>query len=180
MNKRKIAASILAAAATFIAPEKLNLRGRFDIEVTHADGSVDKHVIHNTITTEGKNLLLNSFFRNNAPPTNWYFGLIDNAGFTAVAATDTMAAHPGWTEFTLYTEANRQSWTPGAASSAQITNGTAATFTINATGAIAGILITSNNTIGGTTGTSWSAALFAAELSVVNTDSVKVTYTLGA
>lgn len=160
--------------------EKLNLRGRFDIEVTHKDGSVDRHTIFNTISTEGKNLLLNSFFRNNAPPTNWYFGLIDNAGFTAVANTDTMATHAGWTEFDDYTETNRQSWTPGAASNAQITNGTAATFTINASGSIRGIIITSNNTKGGTTGTLWSAALFPAALAVVNTDTVKLTYTLGA
>src|SRR4051812_42078797 len=83
----------------------LDLRGRFHFEIHHEDGTCDKHDITNLVTTAGKNALLNSFFRNTAPPTDWYFGLIDNAGFATVAVTDTMAAHGGWTEFDDYTEA---------------------------------------------------------------------------
>jgi hypothetical protein len=97
-----------------------------------------------------------------------------------LADADTMASHVGWTENQDYSETVRQDWLPGAASSQSITNGSAATFTINGTATLGGIFVTSSGLKGGTVGTLWSTANFASDLSVVSSDVVKITYTVNA
>lgn len=145
------------------------------------DGKVIETIeFPNIVTNEGKNKLLDVMFNGVTPITTWYIGLMDNSGYSSNPATDTMSSHAGWTEFTAYTEANRQSWGVGSASSQQITNASPATFTVNATGAVRGIFVTSSNTKTGTTGTLWSTALFSASLAVANTDVIKITYTVAA
>lgn len=156
-------------------------KGVFYLEHWRAGKMIAKIKIPNAVTTTGKNNIFDSFFRNNAPPTNWYMGLIDSAAFTAVAVSDTMAAHPGWTELQAYTEATRQAWTAAAASNGQVTNAASvATFNMNATNSIKGSFIVSNNTKGGATGILWTTGLFATALAVVNGDQVKLTYNLAA
>jgi hypothetical protein len=97
-----------------------------------------------------------------------------------LAASDTMGSHAGWTEFTSYSQANRVAWGPGAAGSQSITNGTPATFDITGSGTVKGIFVANQNTKGGTTGTLWATALFPSDVPVVNTDQLKVTYTVNA
>lgn len=154
------------------------LKGKFHVEHYDKDGNLKgTYDLPNGITTEGKNKLLDVFFHAVTQITTWYIGLIDNSGWSAESAADTLASHAGWTEFTTYT-GNRQEWTEGAASSASITNGTPVTFPITGTGTLKGIFIAS--AASGTSGTLWSTADFASTVPVANGDSLKITYTVNA
>lgn len=161
-----------------VVVERSRLRGKFKVQHFRNDELIGEHDFKNDITNEGLNRILEVMFHSGTQLTTWYSGLIDNAGFSAIDPTDTMASHAGWSEATQYTQANRVSWSPGAASGRSITNSTAFQFDINATKTLYGIFITSNNTKGGTTGVLWSTGAFSSPLSVVNGDTVKVTYTV--
>lgn len=105
-------------------------------------------------------------------------GLIDLTSYTALAAADVMNSHAGWVEFTDYTEAARQAWGPGAASSQITTNAAAATFNINDTGTVKGIFVTSIVTLSGATGKLWATALFSGDIAVASGDQLKITYSV--
>lgn len=157
------------------------LRGKFQIEHRDADGNLKGvYDLPNGITNVGKNLLLDVMFYSGSQvaTADWCIGLISLAGYSALAAGDTMASHAGWTEFTGYNEANRVAWGQGAASSQSTTNASPATFNITGSGTVKGIFVTSEDTKSGTTGTLWSTALFAADVAVTNGDQLKVTYTV--
>lgn len=140
-----------------------------------------KEKLKNGVTNAGLNSLLDIYLGATAKVSTWYCGIIDSSGYSALAAADTSASHAGWTESSDYTEAVRQTWTPAAASSQSVANGTAMTFTMNATKTIKGAFLISVNTKGGATGTLWCTALFAeGDRSVVSTDLLKVTYTVSA
>lgn len=162
---------------------QLTLRGEYiKVEVVDVNGKV-KYVqegFHNDITNAGKNALLDSFFRNQSPPATWYFGLVDNSGFTAFAAGDTMSSHAGWTEFTTYSDSTRVAWTTVTAASQSITNTSVSTFNINGSGTVKGVFVTSVSTKAGTTGTLWSTAAFTSAVPVSNGDQLKITYTVNA
>lgn len=105
-------------------------------------------------------------------------GLIDNAGFSAVAAADTAASHAGWAESTAYSNGTRPAATWSAAASGQIAPSAASAFNINAAATIKGAGVISNNTKGGTTGTLYSAGAFAANRGVDTGDTLNVSLTL--
>lgn len=136
----------------------------------------------NDITNEGKNLIFDVMFNTATQIANnsWFIGLISLTSFSALAATDVMSSHAGWTEFTSYSQSTRVAWGSGAASSQSVTNGTAATFDVTGSGTVKGVFITSNSTKGGTTGKLWATALFSADVPVNNGDQLKVTYTVSA
>lgn len=139
---------------------------------------IDEELLKNGVTTVGKNALLDIMFRAQTQLTDWYTGLINNSGFSALADADTMASHSGWTEWTSYDEATRVQWSPGAASSAAITNSSAMTFNINATGTLYGAFFNSVSTKSGTTGTLWATAAFNTTKPVTSGDQIKLTYTV--
>lgn len=158
--------------------QELQLRGFFKWELFDKNGNLkDSGSIKNGIVTQGKNSLLDSQFRAQTQITAWYTGLIDNSGWTAESASDTLSSHSGWSEFTSYT-GNRIQWSPGAASSGSITNSSTMDFAITGTGTIKGIFICSASS--GTSGTLWSTADFPSTIAVANGDTLKVTYTLNA
>jgi hypothetical protein len=162
---------------------RLNIEGFYPQIEHYRDGKLlDIYQLHNDITNEGKNLILDTMFHDGTQiaSTSWYTALISNSGYSALAAGDTMASHGGWTEFTGYTQATRVAWGPGAAASQSITNATPATFDINATGTLKGIFVTSNSTKSGTTGKLWATGLFAADVPVSNGDQMKITYTVSS
>lgn len=133
----------------------------------------------NLITTAGKNSMLDIMFHAATQITTWYFGLVDNASFSAFAVGDIMSSHSGWIENVDYTESVRQTWGVGSPVSASITNPTAATFTINANSkTIHGIFVTSVSTKSGTSGTLWNGVAFSSNLAVNSGDLIKVTYTV--
>lgn len=129
----------------------------------------------NVVTTVGKDFTLDTLFSGSAYTAAWFFLLIDNASFTAVSASDTMASHAGWIEFTGYSQATRQSPTWGASSGGVKATTVGAIFTINATGTLKGAGTTTNSTKGGTTGTLYNAFAFASTQPVVSTNTITVT-----
>lgn len=114
----------------------------------------------NGITNEGIHYNLDTAFTNNdTAETAWFAGLIDNAGYTGVDPSDTMASHTGWSESTDYDESVRQTLSFAAAATRSIT--AEVSFTMNATKTINGLFVVTNSTKGGTTGVLWSTALYA-------------------
>lgn len=162
----------------FTPPDRLVFKNKFKLEHIRDGVVIDVDEFYNDIVTEGKNSLLDIMFRAQTQISNWYIGLIDNSGFSALAATDVMASHPGWVEFTNYSQANRVAWVMIAAASGSITNTTSITFDITGSGVLYGGFVTSNNTKGGTTGKLWATAAFNTTKPVTNGDQIKLTYTV--
>ena len=164
------------------AEQTFKMRGRHYVEHYRNGLFLAKYDVKNDITNEGKNTIFDVMFSDltPVPAASWYIGLINITGYSALAATDVMNSHSGWTEFTTYSQANRVAWGPGNPVSQSISNSTPATFDITGTGTVKGIFITSNNTKGGTSGYLWSTALFSADVPVVNGDQLKITYTINA
>ncbi len=133
---------------------------------------------HNGITDLGMNHVLDVTFHGTSANGTWYGGLIDNSGYTALAAADTMASHAGWNEFTTYSESVRQTWVEGAASSRAMTNSTAMTFSISGSGTLRGAFLASDSTKSGTSGVLFATGLFGSTYPVTNGDSFKLIYTL--
>ena len=141
---------------------------------------------------ESKNLVVNvglqdmnaKYFTGSAYTATWFIGLYGAGASNTPAASDTMSSHAGWTENTGYSNATRPACTfatPTTANPSVATNSASpASFTINATSTVGGAFLTSNNTVGGTTGTLFSAADFGApgDRSVASSDILNVTYTL--
>lgn len=158
---------------------KMGLAGCYTVELIRGGKVIHREVVPNGITDVGIDDLFSSGFQDAASKrTGWAIGLIDNAGFTALAAADTMASHAGWVESTAYDEATRVAWNPAAASGKSISNSSARTFTLSATGTIYGVFVSSNNTKGGTTGILFSTAAFSAPIPVNDDDTIQLTYTL--
>jgi hypothetical protein len=160
--------------------QKAKLKGHFAIEHRDSDGNLKgKYDVPNGIVDEGLNHILDVEFHGESQIGTWYIGLVDNSGFTAFADEDTLSGHTGWSEFTNYTEANRVEWEEDAASSRSISNTTTADFSINASGNLKGIFVSSNNVKStGNTGTLWSTAAFSSVVATANGDTLKVTYTV--
>lgn len=163
------------APATGIKP-----RGYFTIQHIR-DGKILQEIplVPNGVVNEGKDYILNAGFNDaTSKIQDWAIGLIDNASFSALADTDTMASHPGWIEFTTYSEVTRPEWDPGAAASQQITNAVLRDFNITGSGTLYGVFISSDDTKGGTTGTLWATAAFAATIPVNASDLIRIAYTV--
>ncbi len=153
-------------------------KGMFHVVLEDKDGNVKfEGDFPNGVTNEGKNNWLGVYFHADTQITTWYLGLIDNSGWTAEAAGDTLASHTGWSEFTSYS-GSRQSWGPGASASQSITNGTPVQFTMTGSGTIKGIFVAS--VASGTSGKLWATADFGSTVPVSTSDVLKVTYTVNS
>lgn len=163
---------------------RLPIRGKFKIQhfgQKDANGNrklLQEMEVPNGVTDVGINNILDVYFDAGTQITTWYLGLIDNSGYSAVAAADTMASHAGWTEFTGYSEANRVTWNPDPASAKTISNSTTVDFNISSAGTLRGAFAVSDNTKGGTTGVLWATALFTSTIPVTGGDLIKLTYTV--
>src|SRR5688572_24328347 len=80
------------------------LRGRARVEHYRCGKEYRTYDIPNGIVNVGKNKILDEMFfgATQIPAANWFIGLVDLTGFSALAAADTMASHSGWQEFTAY------------------------------------------------------------------------------
>lgn len=180
----RIAAADAAAAGigrASNAVEHLDLGGTYTIECYGQDGALKwTDVVHNLVTTVGKNDLLDKYLAGSAYTAAWFLGLIDLTGYTGVAAGDTAASHAGWAESTPYSNATRPAPSWGAASAGSKAS-TATAFNINATATIKGAFLIGNSTKGGSTGVLYSAGLFSGgDRAVANGDTLNVTYTASA
>lgn len=177
-------------------------QGVFHVEHWRAGEMIDKKSMKNGITNQGLNDVLGVQFDSVTQKTAWYMGLINLTGFTALDATDVYddidQAGNGWDTFSDYTDANnasstttRPEWPPDAPSGQSITNSaTQAIYDITASGTVKGIFVaggqnsqTKGDHAPGTTPPNilWSTALFSGgDVAVVNTDQLKVTYTVNA
>jgi hypothetical protein len=179
--------------------DQLQPRGRLVVEHFRNGLKIGQYEFPNGITNEGKNKLLDVMFHGVSPITTWWLGMIDNAGYTALAATDAYAnigqAGNGWHEFTSYTDAansgsasTRPEWTEGAASGQAISNASPVVFDITGSGAVKGLFL-----VGGAAGAQnksdhtasgavlWATALFnTGDVPVNPSDQLKVTYTVSA
>lgn len=147
-------------------------RFRYDVVCIGADG-VEKwrDGFDNLVTTEGKNDIIDQYFKGSAYTAAWYMGL---KGTGSAAVGDTLASHAGWTEQTPYT-GNRPAITFGTTSAGSNT-ATAVSYSITSSATCAGAFVSSVNT--GTAGKLYSAGDFAASRSVVNGDTLNVTLTV--
>lgn len=161
-----------------IQADILKFTGKFFVEQVRDGEIINSFEVFNAVKTVGKNNILDVMFNSGTQSGTWVLGLIDGSGTQTFNDADTMASHAGWSELTAYAEANRPTWTSGAASSASITNASPVVFTLNATNTVHGIFVVNQNTKGGTTGTLWSTVAFGSELSVANGDVLRLTYTL--
>ena len=157
----------------------LKFEGLHFSEIHRTNGEIDFIPWHNDVVNVGKNAILNAYFNGTSAFGTPYMGLITNTGFSTLAATDTMASHAGWAEFTGYSGGSRPAWGQGTAASQQITNATQVSFTITTSTTLYGGFIVNDNTLGGTAGTLWSTgALTAGNTNVNNGDVFKNSYIL--
>lgn len=178
---------------------RIDPRGKFVVAHYRNGKRLNEYVFPNGITNEGKNRLLDVMFHGTTQLTTWYLGLIDNSGYSALAAGDNYdninQAGNGWDEFDDYTDGNnsnnagtRPLWDEGAASSQSITNGSVAIFDITSAGTVKGVFVvagtsaqTKNDHSAGSAHVLWATALFnGGDVAVQNGDQLKITYTVSA
>ena len=153
--------------------------------------------IHNLVTTEGKNAALTHMFKGSAYTASQALGLIEDTGYSAVAAGNTAAnitasggGSPanGWNEAPSATVATRGTPSFGTASSGQLATSSAVSFSTLQTDTIKGacLLIRSSagtaptTTVGNTSGALYSAGLFSGgDQAVTASGTLNVTYTAG-
>lgn len=182
--------------ATIIAGGSLQaamFKGRWDVKAFADQDAFNKYLrgeavdpifaakFRNGITDVGMHYALEVGFRSDAMSpvaqlAPWYAGLINNSGYSAVAAGDTAASHAGWAESSGYTETDRQTLAFGAAATRAIT--ASVSFSINTSVTIRGIFVISDDTKAGTTGTLFSTALFGSPPSLVNGNVLTANYSL--
>ena len=166
-----------------ISAEVLKPQNLFTIEQVRDGKVIHSEVIANAVVTAGLNAILNTMFNSEAQRANWYIGLIDDAGFTAIDAADTMASHAGWAEFTTYSETTRAAWDATSSTAGSVTGTNPQTFTIGTVAAgskIKGVFVTDTGTKGGTSGLLWATALYATSQDIATGDTFRLTYTLNA
>ena len=163
----------------------VKLSGFWDVICRDKAGNIkwEEHV-HNLVTNEGLNHILDVILHGSTQITTWYVAPFNTN--TTILATHTYAA-PGYTETSNYDEATRQAYNEAAASGQSITNSAnPATITCSATETVYGCGLvgggsaptTKGNTAGG--GTLLCAVLFSTARAVVDNDSLEITYTLSA
>lgn len=134
----------------------------------------------NLLTTEGKNLILDEALAGSGYTASFSVGLIDNAGYTAVAIGDVMNSHAGWAESTAYSNATRIAAVWSAASAAAKALSSALVYNINVDSTtIVGAFISTSSTKGGTTGSLLSAGAFSGGTEAVDDgDTLSVSYSI--
>ena len=181
-NKAKSVDSVAASVETAGGmQDRVNAGGIFYFKCYDKDNNLkwEDH-IHNLVVNEGLKDMNTKYFSGTTYTAAWYLGLITGpAASTTIAAGDTLASHIGWTENTSYS-GNRKAvtfGTPTLADPSVISNsGSPAQFSINNTATIAGAFLASVAT--GTSGILFSASDFQSpgDRSVVNGDTLIVTY----
>ena len=157
---------------------ELTLKGKYTLQHIRDGKVIQEMEFPNGICDAGINDIFDVHFVAGTQIVTWYFGLIDLAGFSALADADTSASHAGWAEFTTYSEATRPAFAPGAPAAKAVVSTTPTTFNITGTATVKGIFCISNNTKSGSTGILWGTALFSSDIPVASSDQLKVTYTV--
>lgn len=137
-------------------------RFRYDVLCFDKNGNLKwEDFAENLVTNQGINDLMMQYFKGAAYTAAHYVGIV--LGPTPVfAGTDTAASHPGWTEYTSYSEVNRQTLVLPAFAGTSVDNSASrAVFTCTGANAtVSGAFISTSNGKGGTAGVLYSEALF--------------------
>lgn len=154
-----------------------------------------RDTVHNLVTTEGKNAALTHVLKGSTYTASNVIGLIEDTGYTAVAAGNTAAditaaggGSPanGWNEAQSSTAATRGTPSYGSASGGSLATSSSVSFSILAADTIKGAfqMIRSGagtaptTTVGNTNGALYSAGLFSGgDRAVANGDTLNVSYT---
>ena len=163
--------------------ENAKAGGVFTFQCFDKDGNLKwEETTHNLVVNTGLQDMNNKYFKASGYSAAWYMGLITGPGAsTTIAASDTLASHAGWTEFTDYagTRPAITFGTPTTADPSVIDNsGTPSAFSISGSGGVvAGAFICT--AASGTSGTLFSASDFQSpgDRTVVSGDTLNVTYT---
>lgn len=154
--------------------------GVFTVTCYDKDGNLKwEDKAKNLVVNVGLQDMNTKYFKGVTYTAAWYLGIVDNAGFSAYAAADTLASHTGWTEFTGYT-GDRKAVTFGTATTADPSvidnNASQASFSITGTATVRGAFLASVDT--GTSGVLFSEADFESpgNRSVVSGDTLNVKY----
>ena len=164
---------------------QLKLEGRWKVVHKDKNGKVKSvDYIHNLITDEGINYLLNAAGHGSTVISDWYFAPFEN-DYTPLSSNT--YAIPGYTEATTtISETLRQEWAEGASTAKSLTNAVAATITAASAVTIYGFGIvgggsaatTKGNTAGG--GTLLSSGALTAGKVLATDETLDLTYTLNA
>jgi hypothetical protein len=179
----EIAVSVIRGGA--IGDEQ-KIEGVFVAECYDKDGKLKwRDTFKNTVTTVGKNYMLDGVLQTAVTIVGPYMGLISSTSFTAIAVGDTMSSHTGWLEAGLanaptYT-APRKTCAWNAASGGIKALSAALSFAITGAGTIKGAFIvtgpSASATLDTTTGILYSAGLFTGgDRLVAASDTVNVSY----
>lgn len=171
-----------------IEGEYVPITGHYICECRDSNGNLKwEEAYTNLVFNAGKSDALDKYFKGSSYTAGWFLGLVDGGSSPTYNAADTSASHAGWTESTAYSNSNRVTAVFGTASASGGGAGSAGTgthstsaavFNINATATIAGTFLTTSNTKAGTAGTTFSGGSFSGgNRSVVNGDTLNVTYT---
>jgi len=176
--------------------ETVGIEGYYHVVCRDADGNIKwAEEFPNLVNAVGKQLMLDTLLSGTSYTTvGPYLGLISGASPT-FSASDTMASHGGWTEFTNYTVGGSavrgtavfSSATSSGSTPTNVTTKTASaiTYTITGAGGTVGgcFLVTgsgASSTQGNTSGTLYSAGAFATAKVTTAGDTVSVTYSTTA
>ena len=179
-----------------VGAESVGIEGHYHVVCRDADGNIKwEDEFPNLVNAVGKQLMLDTLLSGSSYTTvGPFLGLISGSSPT-FSASDTMASHGGWTEFTNYTvggSAVRGTASFGSATSTGTTptnvttkTATAITFTITGGGGTVGgcFLVTgsgASSTQGNTSGTLYSAGAFGTAKVTTAGDTVSVTYSTTA
>jgi hypothetical protein len=148
----------------------------------------------NTVITEGKNALLTHGFKGSSYTAAMFMGLIEDTGYSAIAAGNTAAnitavgggaPANGWNEAPSGTCAARGTPSFGTASAGALALSSALAFAIDATDTIRGVFLmirsaagtAPTSTVGNTNGAIYSAGLFTGgDRAVIDGDTLNVSY----
>jgi hypothetical protein len=156
-----------------------------------------RDVIHNLVTTEGKNAALTHMLKGSAYTASQALGLIEDTGYSAIAAGNTAGSITavgggspanGWNEAPSATVATRGTPSFGTASGGSLATSAAVSFSTLASDTIKGafLLVRSaagtapSTSVGNTSGALLSAGLFSGgDQAVTSSGTLNVTYSLG-
>ena len=163
--------------------ESIAAGGVFHVQCFDKDGNLKwEDSMHNLVVNQGLQDMNTQYFKGSTYTAAFYLGLITGPGAsTSYSASDTLASHGGWTEFTNYS-GSRKAVTFGTATTADPSvidnSGSPASFSITSSGGVvAGAFLC--NVASGTSGVLFSEADFQSpgDRTVVSGDTLNVTYT---
>lgn len=183
----RVSAALIARCGV---EEQMGLLGIFTVEHIRDGKVIYSETFPNTVTTPGKNYMLESGLAAAALTTvGPFMGLISSTSFSAISAADTMASHAGWLEAgnantPTYTAPRKTAVFSAAAAGVKALSA-ALSFAITGPGTIKGVFIVLStgavSTIDNTSGTLLSAGLFTGgDRAVLSGDTVNVSWSLAA